>query len=109
MTIKNDIAEAGRLFEREIEKEREVEDSCVSRTPIMSRLGVGGGFDVEASRTATGDRTNGLVMPHPLVRNATSMRAVMHQYELTSCGGVIRVEDLEKRTGITAGKATEEP
>ena len=83
-----------KLIQKEIERQREMteEVSCVSRTPFLSRLGTAtGAFDDDVS-VGSSDQ--------PVVRHATSMRAVMHQYDLKSCGGVIRVEDLAKETGI---------
>ena len=98
-----------KLIQKEIERQREMmeEISCISRQPILSRLGLGGCDD----RDDMSHVTEASVMTNdvPVVRHATSVRRVLHQYQLTSCGGVIRAEDLEKRTGITAGKATEEP
>ena len=88
---------------RQIQKEMDAavaqEDSTGGSRLLVpqSRLGRSyDGDDVSIGSATTTTRGPEL----PVVRHAASLGRVMHRYEITSCGGLIRAEDLEKEMGL---------
>jgi len=83
-----------RYILREMEREKEMEKSKEERSwpaaPTAVRMG---STRSEADDISIGPNTN---LELPVVRHAASLHRVMHQYDITSCGGFIRAEDLEK-------------